>query len=543
VRKDKQGSTAAERVPPRLLRCAIYTRKSTEEGLEQEFNSLAAQREAAEAFIESQGREGWIVLPEHYDDGGFSGANMDRPALVRLLEAVAAGALDCVVVYKVDRLSRSLLDFARLMNLFEQHNVSFVSVTQQFNTNTSLGRLTLNIVLSFAQFEQELIGERTRDKMSAARRKGKWLGGCPVLGYDIAVGGGKLIVNQAEAERVRTIFALFAEHRSILLTLAELERRGWRLKSWTSKKGQFRAGRPFTQNSLWRLLTNITYTGVVGYKGAIYEGEHEAILAADTWQRVQDLLVRSSEGSGHKPRNKQHALLAGLLRCEACGRAMIPTCSVKKNRRYRYYVCLNARQNRSAACPGQSVAALQIETSIVEGIEAHIRGGDFGPEWQALGPVEKIEFLRSVIAGVTYNGATHRVCIRFRSGCRYEGGRTGVASVSTDLELAYRLDTSSEGGWGRAAGEGRLDAPANGKDTCIPRIARLIALAIRYEGLVREGAVRDYAELARLGEVTRARITQIMNLLWLAPDVQERLLFLEGSQAAAISMNEASDRF
>ena len=172
------------------LRCAIYTRKSTEEGLEQEFNSLDAQREAAEAFIHSQRREGWIALPQLYDDGGFTGANMDRPALARLLQAVEAGELDCVVVYKVDRLSRSLLDFTRMLSIFEKHKVSFVAVTQQFNTSTSLGRLTLNILLSFAQFERELIGERTRDKMSAARRKGKWVGGCPVLGYDVDPSGG-----------------------------------------------------------------------------------------------------------------------------------------------------------------------------------------------------------------------------------------------------------------------------------------------------------------------------------------------------------------
>src|SRR5450759_4139387 len=202
------------------LRCGIYTRKSTEEGLDQELNSLDAQREAGEAFIQSQRREGWITLPECYDDGGFTGANMDRPALTKLLHAVEAGELDCVVVYKVDRLSRSLLDFTRMLSVFEKHKVSFVAVTQQFNTSTSLGRLTLNILLSFAQFERELIGERTRDKMSAARRKGKWVGGSPVLGYDVAPAGGRLIVNEKEGRRVRDIFALFVQHRSLPKTLA-----------------------------------------------------------------------------------------------------------------------------------------------------------------------------------------------------------------------------------------------------------------------------------------------------------------------------------
>src|ERR1700730_7246272 len=216
---DRKGTEA-----PRRLRCAIYTRKSTEEGLEQEFNSLDAQREAAEAFILSQRREGWTALRNRYDDGGFTGRNMDRPALKRLLAAVEARELDCVVVYKVDRLSRSLLDFTRMLSIFEKHKVSFVAVTQQFNTSTSLGRLTLNILLSFAQFERELIGERTRDKMSAARRKGKWIGGYPVLGYDIDPAGGRLVVNEEEAKQGRAIFALFEKSRSVLLSLAEVRR-------------------------------------------------------------------------------------------------------------------------------------------------------------------------------------------------------------------------------------------------------------------------------------------------------------------------------
>jgi site-specific DNA recombinase len=207
------------------VRCAIYTRKSTEEGLDQDFNSLHAQREAAEAYIASQKHLGWTLVPTHYDDGGFTGGNLDRPALQQLLEDIDARRVDCILVYKVDRLSRSLLDFARLVDRFDQRSVSFVSVTQQFNTTSSLGRLTLNILLSFAQFEREIIGERTRDNMSAARRKGKWVGGVPVLGYDIIAGGGRLIVNDKESRRVRDIFALFAEHQSLSAVVAELERR------------------------------------------------------------------------------------------------------------------------------------------------------------------------------------------------------------------------------------------------------------------------------------------------------------------------------
>src|SRR5580698_5850792 len=223
-----------------IVRCCIYTRKSTEEGLDQDFNSLHAQREAAEAYIMSQKHLGWTLVPTHYDDGGFTGANLERPALKQLLEDIDARRVDVIVVYKVDRLSRSLLDFARLVDRFDQHSVSFVSVTQQFNTTASLGRLTLNILLSFAQFEREIIGERTRDKMSAARRKGKWVGGMPVLGYDVDPRGGRLVVNAEEAGRVREIFRLYAKNPSFPAIIAELERRKWTTKSWTTKQGLLR---------------------------------------------------------------------------------------------------------------------------------------------------------------------------------------------------------------------------------------------------------------------------------------------------------------
>jgi len=243
------------------IRCEIYTRKSTEEDLEQEFNTLDAQRDSAEAFIRSQRGEGWMALPERYDDGGFTGANMDRPALQRLLQDARDGLVDCVMVYKVDRLTRALLDFARIMEVLDKHGVSFVSVTQQFNTTSSLGRLTLNILLSFAQFEREMIAERTRDKMSAARRKGRWVGGIPMLGYDISERGGALVVNEEEAARVRAIFDLYLEHSSLIPVVQELERCGWRMKEWTTRKGRLAGGGPFTKNRLYNLLTNMVYAG------------------------------------------------------------------------------------------------------------------------------------------------------------------------------------------------------------------------------------------------------------------------------------------
>jgi DNA invertase Pin-like site-specific DNA recombinase len=383
------------------MRCAIYTRKSSEEGLAQEFNSLDAQRESAEAYILSQRHAGWVVLPDHYDDGGYTGANLERPALQRLLADIEAGKIDCLAVYKIDRLSRSLLDFARLMGNFEERGVNLVSVTQQFNTTASLGRLTLNILLSFAQFELETIRERTRDKMSAARRKGKWVGGIPVLGYDVAAGGGKLVVNEEEARQVRAIFGLYLEHRALLPVLSLVRQRQWTTKRWTTSSGRLCPGRPFTRDDLSRLLTSVIYVGKVDFRGQIYQGEHGAIVEDGIWQRVQSLLevVGSSAGQTREPLTQSPS-----------------------NRR-------RASQQRSESVPSR-----------------------------------------------------------------------------------------------------------------LPRISRLLALAMKFEGLIQQGVVKDYAELARLGQVSRARITQIMNLLNLAPDIREQILFFPRELAGNQRIRETTIR-
>jgi len=302
------------------IRCAIYTRKSTEEGLEQEFNSLDARRESAEAYIASQKSEGWVALPDRYDDGGYTGGNMERPALQRLLADIEAGRVDCVVVYKVDRLSRSLLDFARMMETFEKHRVSFFSVTQQFNTTTSMGRLMLNVLLSFAQFEREIISERTRDKIAAARRKGKWSGGMPMLGYDVDRTCTRLLVNEPEAARVREIFELYLDRQSLITASAELNARGWTTMRWITRKGREMGGKPFEKNNLWKLLTNPIYLGKVTHKDEIHQGEHPAIVDAEIFERVQHLLKRNGRTGGAHVKNRHGALLKGLVRCVTCNR-------------------------------------------------------------------------------------------------------------------------------------------------------------------------------------------------------------------------------
>jgi len=350
----------------RTVRCAVYTRKSTDEGLEQEFNSLDAQREAGQAYIASQRSEGWVCLSTRYDDGGYTGANMERPALQRLLKDIEDGKVDAVVVYKVDRLSRSLLDFAQLIGKFDEYRVSLVAVTQQLNTTTSMGRLTMNVLLSFAQFEREMISERTRDKIAAARRKGKWSGGKPMLGYDIHPEGGKLVVNEIEAAKVRGIFELYLERESLIETIKELDRRGWTNKLWTTRKNRESGGTPFDKCSLFRLLTNVIYLGQITYKDEVHEGEHPAIVDAEIFRRVGRLLKRNGRTGGKHVRNKFGALLKGLLYCVPCGCAMPHSTTKKDNRRYRYYVCLNAQKRGWHNCPSKSIPAPEIEKFVVE---------------------------------------------------------------------------------------------------------------------------------------------------------------------------------
>src|SRR5437016_4482817 len=308
-------------------RCAIYTRKSSEEGLEQEFNSLAAQREACEAYIRSQQHEGWLLARNRYDDGGFSGGNMERPALQDLLGDTRAGRIDIVVVYKVDRLTRSLADFARLVELFDAEAVSFVSVTQQFNTTSSMGRLTLNVLLSFAQFEREVTGERIRDKIAASKKKGMWMGGVPPLGYEPR--DRKLAVVESEAETVRHIFRRYAALGSVLLLQQELEAQGIASKRWTSASGRLRGGKPITRGALYLMLQNRVYRGEIVHKDQAYPGEHAAIIEAALWDDVQAKLASNTAERSAGRRRRSPSPLAGFL-YDGEGHRMTPTHAGKK---------------------------------------------------------------------------------------------------------------------------------------------------------------------------------------------------------------------
>jgi site-specific DNA recombinase len=351
------------------VRCAIYTRVSTEQGLEQDFNSLDAQYDASHAYIRSQAHAGWTVVSTKYDDGGFSGGNTDRPALQQLLADVRSGKVNIIVVYKVDRLTRSLADFAKLVELFDAHNVSFVSVTQQFNTTTSMGRLTLNVLLSFAQFEREVTSERIRDKIAASKRKGLWVGGMVPLGYDTR--DRKITVNEGEAKAVRTIFRLYLELGSLNLLMAELRKQGIVSKTRTLKSSKTVGGIPFTRGPLAHLLRNRFYIGEVAFKGEVLRGEQEAIVDRDLFEAVQTKLAEQANNH-KKTRMRSEALLTGRIFDDA-GNRMSPTHARKAGVKYRYYLSsalLNGTPERTGSVA--RVPAAEIEEVVVSSVREHV---------------------------------------------------------------------------------------------------------------------------------------------------------------------------
>ncbi|MFH5926913.1 recombinase family protein [Roseomonas xinghualingensis] len=442
----RQGRTAEAvpaHSPPRRLRCAVYTRKSTDEGLDREFNTLDAQREACEAYVASQRAEGWTRVADHYDDGGFSGGTLERPALQRLLRDIEQDRVDVVVVYKIDRLSRSLMDFSRLVEVFDAHGVTFVSITQSFNTTTSMGRLTLNILLSFAQFEREVIGERIRDKFAASRARGMWMGGKVPLGYDVRER--KLVINEAEAVTVRRVFELFLDTASGTETARQLQAEGRTTKS----------GRLLNKGDVYKLLNNRTYIGEATHKGKVFPGEHAAIIERRTWDQVHVLLRESPRSRGNATRNQMPALLKGLL-FGVDGLAMSPTHTRHRGRLYRYYVsqaALKAIEGEGSPDLVRRISAAGIEGAVVTQVRALLRqpeivvgawtaarAGDPGlteaetrealhqlePLWEELFPAEQARILRLLVERVTVSSTGADIQFRVE----------GLASLMRDLGAA-----------------------------------------------------------------------------------------------------------
>ena len=351
-------------MPEKVFRCAVYTRKSTEDGLEQEFNSLDAQYEACAAYALSQRHEGWVLVQERYDDGGFSGGNMERPGLKRLLADVEAGRIDIILLYKIDRLTRSLSDFSRIVDVLDKAEASFVSITQSFNTTTSMGRLTLNMLLSFAQFEREVTGERIRDKIAASKRKGLWMGGPVPLGYQVK--DRKLVVKKNQAEQVRHIMRRYLALGSVPPLVEELEREGYRTKVQRRTSGPHKGGCVYRRGTLYHLLSNRIYRGMIVHKGNVHQGEHPAIVDEDLFEQVQTKLVENASGSSRRRNQREPSLLTGVV-FDGEGRAMTPTHSGKSNRtrRYRYYV---TRPDLIDGSPAWRVSAHDLEQLVCSGL-------------------------------------------------------------------------------------------------------------------------------------------------------------------------------
>jgi site-specific DNA recombinase len=403
------------KAPPRKVRCAIYCRKSSEEGLDQAFNSLDAQRESCLNYVRSQAHEGWVVVDDRYDDGGFSGGTLDRPALKRLIRDIEEGKVDTVVCYKIDRLSRSLADFVKLIEIFECRGVTFVSITQQFNTTTSMGRLTLNILLSFSQFERELAGERIRDKFLASRRRGMWMGGWVPTGYRLEER--KLVVEPDEAALVKHIFERFLQIGSATMLVQELNAAGYRTKR----------GKPFDKGSAYKLLNNPIYTGRVTHKGQVYDGEHEAIVDRGTWDKVHAILAENAHRRASRTRAARPALLKGLI-FGPDGKAMAPSHTRRRGRLYRFYRTATALKLGHDACPIRGVPAGEIEAAVIGQIRALLRAPEvvvrvwraaqldgeeiderevvealqrLDPLWDQLFPAEQARILELLVARVT----------------------------------------------------------------------------------------------------------------------------------------------
>jgi len=358
----------------RHMRCAVYTRKSSEEGLDQEYNSIDAQRDAEHAYIASQRAEGWIAVADDYDDPAFSGGNMERPALKRLMADIEAGKIDVIVIYEIDRLTRSLADFSKMVEVFERQGVSFVSVTQQFNTTTSMGRLMLNVLLSFAQFEREVTGERIRDKIAASKRKGMWMGGIPPIGYDVA--NRRLIPNEAEAKTIAHIFQRFVELGSTTKLVKELRLDGVTSKAWTTQDGRVREGKPIDKGLIYKVLNNRTYLGELHHKELWYQAEHPPIITKSIWDDAHAILSTNGRVRDTTTRAKTQYLLKGIV-FGSDGRAMSPFQTAKQNgRRYRYYVPQRDIKEHAGASGLPRMPAAELESAVLEQLRGHLRSPD-----------------------------------------------------------------------------------------------------------------------------------------------------------------------
>ncbi len=552
---------------PQRRRCAVYTRKSSEEGLEQAFNSLDAQRESCEAYIKSQVGEGWQLVRAQYDDGGFSGGTLERPALQQLLGEIQARRVDIVVVYKVDRLTRSLAGFAKIVEVFDACGVSFVSVTQQFNTTTSMGRLTLNMLLSFAQFEREVTGERIRDKIAASKKKGMWMGGFVPLGYDAE--DRILVINQAEAETVRTVFRLYQKHGNVRQVKAEADRLGLTTKIRLRGPAKM-GGRPLSRGHIYRLLGNPIYAGRIVHKAATYEGQHEAIIDEEAWDTVQAMLADHTHARRSGAGAREPSLLAGLIR-DASGNRLSPSHAVKKGVRYRYYVSQAVLQHRDLDA-GQVVRipAREIEEVVGAQIRALLtdahrlideilesdtprtqqrliaRAAKLAERWPTMNASDRRAFLLRVQACVTVGEGQVTIVVdrgAFRHALRGDApSRDRVAAEHRDSRAFAKSDVLAIDVPARlkfCSGVMRLVIPPGHAAKSQPRPSAVLIKAVtrahRWRHRLFSGEASSIQAIANEEGLNERYVGRILRLAFFAPDIVEAIL--DGRQPADLDLD------
>jgi DNA invertase Pin-like site-specific DNA recombinase len=519
------------------VRCAIYTRKSTEEGLEQDFNSLDAQREACEAYIRSQRGLGWVSLAATYDDGGISGGTMDRPALKKLLADIEARRVDLVVVYKVDRLTRSLADFGKIVEVFDAHGASFVSVTQQFNTTTSMGRLTLNMLLSFAQFEREVTGERIRDKIAASKKKGMWMGGPPPLGYDVRER--MLVVIEEEAKTVRTLFRLYLELGTVKKLLAEANQRRFVTKLRPQAGGTTVGGQPFTRGHLHQLLRNPLYAGKVAHNGELYPGQHQAIIDAETFDETGRRLDAHAAERRLATNAKAPSLLTGLAWDET-GDRLCPTHANKEGRRYRYYISKRLMHRNDATEGGLRLPAKELDGAVLTAVSEFLRDEVRFVDALELGEVDPTRLERVLARGAEIADRLHdrqlllsligRVNVRpgtITISMKHQGLRDAVGEVAPCLtecsgdpfELEFPMAIKRRGVERRLVLGGAAEAPPTPDSNLIG----LVAKAHLWWDQLSTGRVRSVGAIAAGERLHASDVGRVLPLAFLAPDIVEAI--------------------
>lgn len=542
-----------------IMRCAIYTRKSSEEGLEQSFNSLDAQRESSEAFILSQRQEGWRVVPTRYDDGGYSGGTMERPALQRLLEDVETNKVNVIVVYKVDRLTRSLSDFAKIVEALDARGVSFVSVTQQFNTTSSMGRLTLNILLSFAQFEREVTGERIRDKIAASKKKGMWMGGFVPLGYDLE--GRKLVPSPKESDHVCKIFSLYLEVGCVSKLAVQLGSENIRSKVWVTRTGARLGGVAFARGALYTLLRNRLYIGEIRHRDQWYPGEHKGIVPRDLWDKVQAQLNSNLQTNRNRAKEQTSSLLTGLVE-DAAGNRFTPSSTIRRGRRYRYYVSQLAIKSLGGERNGPTrVPAHELEGRVTEKLVAFLKSDaevfdrlsqegespaisrnrvaaakNLAVRLPSLPSNDLRDVLSAFLRRVVIQENSIEVMIRrkdlrqlLENGSRFLtanllGGRK-PADVNDLISLSIEAKRK------RFGGEVHLVVPPNSSVSVVhpkPSLIKAIARAQGWYEKVVHGNALDMRSLARQAGLTERYVGKVFGCALLAPDIIESIL--EGRQ-------------